>query len=165
MYWYLVHTKPRQELRALQNLEQQGYPCYLPVLPAEKIRQGVLKVMDDPLFPRYLFIQLGQSESARSWAPIRSTKGVSGLVRFGVELAKAGEPLIEFLREQEKSRKEDPERLFVAGERVRLTEGAFAGVEGVFQMTDGNNRVRVLIELLSTTVAVRVVPATLRKTG
>lgn len=56
MHWYLVHTKPRQEKCALENLHRQGYQCYLPTLPSEKLRQGLLTVADEPLFPRYLFI-------------------------------------------------------------------------------------------------------------
>ncbi len=28
--WYLVHTKPRQEQVALENLQNQAYPCFLP---------------------------------------------------------------------------------------------------------------------------------------
>ena len=44
MHWYLVHTKPRQEGLALENLERQGYECYLPTLPSEKLRQGVVTV-------------------------------------------------------------------------------------------------------------------------
>ena len=65
MHWYLVHTKPRQEKCALENLQRQGFHCYLPTLPSEKIRQGVLMVADEPLFPRYLFIRLGQGDLDR----------------------------------------------------------------------------------------------------
>lgn len=162
MHWYLVHTKPRQEKYALQNLEQQGYQCYLPTLPSERLCQGSLTVADEPLFPRYLFIRLGRGDSAKSWSPIRSTKGVSRLVCFGIEPAKVEDGLIEFLREQEAAMRE-PERLFKSGERVQLTEGAFAGIEGVYQMADSERRVMVLIELLSKPVAVRVTPASLRK--
>ena len=63
--WYLVPTKPRQEKTALINLELQGYECYLPMLSAEKLRQRVLSVIDEPLFPRYLFIRLDK-RSVRS---------------------------------------------------------------------------------------------------
>ena len=56
-----------------------------------------------------------------------------------------------------------PERLFKPGERVRLTEAPFAGIEGIYQMADGERRVMVLIEILSKPVAVRVTPASLRK--
>jgi transcriptional antiterminator RfaH len=163
MHWYLVHAKPRQEKCALENLERQGYHCYLPTLPSEKLRQGVLTVSDEPLFPRYLFIRLGQDNSAKSWAPIRSTKGVSRLVSFGVEPAKVCDGLIELLRKQESSVQAEPERLFKRGERVRLTETPFAGIEGVYQMADGERRVMVLIEFMSKPVAVRVSPAVLRK--
>lgn len=165
MHWYLVHTKPRQEQCALGNLERQGYQCYLPTLPSEKLRQGLLKVSNEPLFPRYLFIRLGHGGAAKSWAPIRSTKGVSRLVSFGVEPAKVEDGLIELLRTQEASVQAEPERLFNTGERVRLTEGAFAGIEGVYQMMDGECRVMVLIEILSKPVIIRVAPGSLSKTN
>ena len=163
MHWYLVHTKPRQEKCALENLQRQGYQCYLPTLPSEKLRQGVLVVTDEPLFPRYLFIRLGQGDSVQSWAPIRSTKGVSRLVSFGVEPAKVTDSLVKALRAQEASVQAEPERLFKPGERVRLTEAPFIGIEGIYQMADGERRVMVLIEILSRPVAVRVAPASLRK--
>jgi transcriptional antiterminator RfaH len=40
-----------------------------------------------------------------------------------------------------------------------------AGIEGIYQMADGERRVMVLIELLSKRVRVRVAPANLRKVG
>jgi transcriptional antiterminator RfaH len=165
MNWYLVHTKPRQEKRSLENLHRQGYQCYLPTLPSEKLRKGLLTVANEPLFPRYLFIRLEQGDSAKSWAPIRSTKGVSRLVSFGIEPARVDDGLIELLRKHEASVQNEPERLFMQGERVRLTEAPFTGIEGIYQMADGESRVMVLIEILSKLVAVRVAPASLRKAG
>ena len=120
---------------------------------------------DEPLFPRYLFIRLGQGDSAPSWTPIRSTKGVSRLVSFGVEPARVADSLVEALRAQEASVQAVPERLFKPGERVRLTEAPFAGIECIYQMAEGERRVMVLIELLSKQVRVRVAPANLRKVG
>jgi len=163
MYWYLLFTKPRQEKSALENLERQGYQCYLPTLPSEKLRQGLLTISEEPLFPRYLFIRLGQGSSAKSWGPIRSTRGVSRLVSFGIEPAQIDDRLIDLLRAQEALVQREPTRLFSPGERVRLTEAPFAGIEGVYQMADGERRVMVLIEILSKPVAVRVAPTGLRK--
>lgn len=165
MYWYLLHTKPRQEKCALENLERQGFHSYLPIIPSERLRQGRLKLEDEPLFPRYLFIRLGTDESARSWAPIRSTKGVSRLVTFGNEPAKVHDGLIEQLRLQEAAARATPERLFTPGERVCLTASPFAGIQGIFQMTDGEQRAMVLIEFLSKPLVVPVAPANLRKLG
>lgn len=165
MHWYLVHTKPRQERCALENLYRQGYECYLPTFPSEKLRQGLLTVSNEPLFPRYLFIRLGQGVSAKSWAPIRSTKGVSRLVSFGVEPARVDDSLIELLRMQEASAHKEPERLFKQGERVHLTEAPFSGLEGIYQLAEGERRVIVLIEMLSKQVRVQLSPASLRKVG
>jgi transcriptional antiterminator RfaH len=165
MHWYLIYTKPRQEKSALQNLEQQGYQCYLPLLPKEKLRQGAVALTDEPLFPRYLFINLAQDFMAKSWSPIRSTKGVSRMVRFGAEPAKIDDTLVDLLKDHEVSMLGEPERLFSPGEPVQLTEGPFAGIEGIYQMADGDRRVMVLIELMSKSVAVPVGLDALRKLG
>jgi transcriptional antiterminator RfaH len=163
MHWYLIHTKPRQELRALENLERQGYECYLPLLPTEKIQQKLVAIVDEPLFPRYLFIRLDSSQSGKSWAPIRSTLGVSKLVTFGMEPAKVDHALIEFLRESEAKISEQPQRLFDVGDRLLVTDGPFAGIEAIYQMSNGEGRVMVLIELLSKPVKVVMAPQSLKK--
>ena len=148
MYWYLVHTKPKQEKYALQHLEQQGYQCYLPTIPFKRLRQGISTMTNVPLFPRYLFIRLGLGSSAKSWAPIRSTKGVNCLVSFGPFPAKVDDSLIERLRNQEIYTKETSNQLFESGEPERVTEGVFAGLQGIYQITDGERRAMVLIELV-----------------
>lgn len=163
MHWYLVYTKPRQEKCALQNLEQQGYECYLPTISRQQRRPGGIAAIEESLFPRYLFIRLGQGGTAKSWAPVRSTKGVSQLVRFGAQPACVADDLIERLREQACIASRTPMPLFERGDRVHVTDGAFAGVEGIFQMTDGDHRVMVLIELLSRSVPMRVHTADLRR--
>jgi transcriptional antiterminator RfaH len=164
MHWYLVHTKPRQENIARENLERQGYECYLPLLRMEKLRQRTLLVTEEALFPRYLFIRLGQDDSAKSWGPIRSTRGVTALVWFGHEPAKVADALIALLKTREAGARENgPEPLFRKGERLRVSEGPFAGIEGIYQMTDGKQRVMVLIELLSKPVALSLSPASVRK--
>lgn len=163
MNWYLVHTKPRQEQCALENLQWQGYECYFPVMLTEKLRLGKISTVQQPLFPRYLFIRLGQGPSAQSWTPIRSTKGVSRLVTFGNMPAKVDDALIALLRGYEESVQAKPDCLFNAGERVRITSGAFINIEGIYQTTDGDQRVMVLIELMSKPIKISVAPSTLQK--
>jgi transcriptional antiterminator RfaH len=162
MAWYLIHSKPRQEFRALENLQAQGFHCYLPLLRVQHLRRKRLQWFDEPLFPRYLFIQLGQAEGPQDWSPIRSTLGVSRLVRFGDEPARVEDGLIAYLRERQ-SRQSEPQPLFKTGERVQLTSGPFAGFEGVFQMSSGEQRALVLIEFLHKPVRVPIAPADLRK--
>lgn len=165
MDWYLVQTKPRQEWRALENLERQRYRCYLPTLTAERIRYGKHCVVVEPMFSRYLFIELDDSGCGLSWSPIRSTKGVSRLVTFGEQAAKVDDALVSALRARAEAEAGQPRRLFLPGELVRLTGGAFQGIEAVYQMDDGEQRAMVLIELLSRPVRVVVPLRQLGKVG
>ncbi len=90
MHWYLVHTKPRQEKCALENLERQGFQCYLPTFSAEKLRRGVIVVADEVLFPRYLFIRLGLGVSTQSWAPMALNVNDIGVIRQMLQQLVAG---------------------------------------------------------------------------
>ena len=163
MHWYLIHTKPRQEKIALENLQQQGYTCYLPLLNVEKIRRGKLAVVLEALFPRYLFIQLDTALSSQSWTPIRSTKGVNRLVAFGGQPAKVDEVLVSVLKRAEENPPERLQKMFAEGDKVQLTHGAFSGLEGIYQIADGESRAMVLIEILNKPVRIAVEPAELRK--
>ena len=162
MRWYLIHTKPREEKRARENLERQGYTVYLPLFSAEKLRRGRLHLVQEPLFPRYLFIRLGEGLDAQSWAPIRSTLGVRRLVAFGNTPAHIDDALIDHLRAREAAQGE-PARRFSSGEHVRIGQGPFAGLEAVFQMPDGQERAWVLIELLGQTTRLHTPVAGLKK--
>ena len=163
MHWYVIHTKPRQEQRALFNLAQQGYNGYLPLLATEKLRLGALTLVQEPLFARYLFVRLDTSHSGPGWGPIRSTLGVSRLVSFGTEPARVGTDLIDALRCHSERRQEQPERLFNQGDRVQIKDGPFAGLEAIYQMTDGERRAMVLIQIMSRPSQLTIAPASLRK--
>lgn len=75
--WYLLKTRPRQEQRAWENLEIQGFDAYCPVV---KVRtKGLLK--EEMLFPGYVFLYLDFKDLDR-YHKIRSTRGVSEIVYF-----------------------------------------------------------------------------------
>ena len=97
MHWYAIHSKPRQEERALENLERQGFETWLPMLTVEKVRRGKLAKVVEPMFSRYLFIRLDTEQT--NWSPIRSTLGVSKLVSFGNRPAVIEDALIQALRQ------------------------------------------------------------------
>lgn len=161
--WHLVYTKPQQEEVALQNLERQGYECYLPRLRVERLRRRKLEAVVEPLFPRYLFVRLDGSGQGRSWAPIRSTLGVQQLIYFGGHPAQADEALIDQLRRREA--KAPAAQLFRSGDAVTITEGPFAGLEVVYQIADGAERAFVLLQLLHKPVRLQVEVAALGRRG
>lgn len=155
--WYLVQSKPRNEARALENLLRQGYETYLPLIEVERLQRGKLFKRMEPLFPRYLFLHL--EEGNDNWGPIRSTLGVAGLVRFGLAYATVPDPVIEAIRSRTQ---EIREALFAAGDSIQIVSGPLVGLEGVFEIADGEQRSFVLLEFMQKQQRVSVATTDLR---
>lgn len=164
MHWFVVHTKPRQETRALNNLELQGYNCFLPTIPKKKVLKSSVEIIQEPLFPRYLFISLDISLQGKSWSPIRSTFGVSKLITFGADPLRVDPELIESLQNCHEVFQKAPSP-YKPGDLVQMKEGAFAGLDLIYQMDDGESRALVLIELLHKPTKISVSLTDLRRSA
>ncbi len=156
--WYLVFTKPRQEKRAGDNLERQGFQAFLPMMKKEVFRQNALNKIEEPLFKRYFFVQF--DEKCSPWHKIRNTLGVTELVRFGNELATIPDEMIDALKTFEVSTSE----IFNKGEVLKVTDGPFKDLEVIYQLKDGNRRAIVLIEMLNKTQKIAIDLKDLKKT-
>ncbi|HLV77245.1 MAG TPA: transcription/translation regulatory transformer protein RfaH [Marinobacter sp.] len=143
--WYLVQCKPRQEIRAEENLRNQFFSCYCPLHTVEKIRQGKRVVTQQPLFPGYLFINLCRLSD--SWHSIRSTRGVLRLITFANEPLPVPDVIIDDL--QARLSKAGNKPLFETGSPVTLIEGPFKDLNAVFCKADGEERAIVLLDLLN----------------
>lgn len=152
--WYLVYTKPRQEQVALVNLERQNYITYLPYVAVNKRVSGVKQQAFAPMFPRYLFIQL--SEKHDDWGPIRSTRGVAGLVRFGSSAAKVPAQLVEIIRQRESNAAQVVEPDFGVGDTVRIAEGIMQGYEGIIAEKNNKRRVTLLLNIIGQVAQIEV---------
>jgi transcriptional antiterminator RfaH len=158
--WYLIHCKPREERRALENLERQHFECFFPVRSRERRREGKLYKATDPLFPGYLFIHLNRLQD--NWYPIRSTRGVNGIVRFSEYPLPVRDDLIEGI----KIRLSDSpvqEPYLRPGDNVRITEGAFSQLEAIFLSNDGDQRVILLLNILQSEQALSFPLTSVRK--
>jgi len=111
----------------------------------EKIRHGKRVILDEPLFPGYLFINL--CEYTQSWHSIRSTRGVLRLVTFANQAVPVASAIIDGIQSRlnycAKSRS-----LFSAGEPVAVTEGPFRDLEAIFSSVDGEERAIILLNLM-----------------
>jgi transcriptional antiterminator RfaH len=156
--WYLIHSKPHQERIARDQLERQGYETYLPFASVRRRRKGRSIRVIDPMFPRYLFIHL--SNDTDDWRPIRSTIGVSTLVRFGNMPAQIPDRLIAELhmREDADGIQMLPDPEYRKGDRLRIAEGPLEGYEGIFQSQTGKERVLLLLEIAHQSVKIEIKP-------
>ena len=141
--WHVVHTKPRSEARALENLVRLGFEVYLPMITLQKVRRAKLANITEPMFSRYLFLRA--TPNMQDLSVVRSTMGVSQLVRFGQVAAKVPHAWVEAMRAQPLL----SESLFKSGDKVVLAEGMLKGLEAIYVQPDGELRAMVLIDLLS----------------
>ncbi|WP_434212117.1 transcription termination/antitermination NusG family protein [[Pseudomonas] boreopolis] len=157
--WHLVLTRPRQERVAMAQLERQGYEVWLPMARDRAGNLDSARVV--PLFPRYLFVNV-DSETDNT-APIRSTIGCCGLVRFGMTLAmlpaQAAEAIRQRCDDQGCVRTGDD---WAPGSRLKVLDGPFAGFEAVFQARSASERVSVLLHWLGVTRPVQMSAGSLK---
>jgi transcriptional antiterminator RfaH len=147
--WHLVFTKASGENTAKLNLERQGYQVYLPRMCRKVLKRGAWRETISALFPRYLFVQL--NAAMQSLAPIRSTLGVTQVVRFGSEYLPVPPAIIADLINREDQRglhRLSFGSVFKPGAAVRVISGVLGGMEGIFEREDANDRVTILLSLL-----------------
>mgnify|MGYP001814427725 CR=1 FL=1 len=146
--WYTVYTKPRQEKVALENLQRQHYEVYLPLIRVRKLIRKRWQEVIEPLFPRYLFVHVDIDEEHT--APIRSTRGVAGLVKFGNRAVPISDQIIDYFLTSADDSGVIPFRdpAIRPGDKVTVTTGPLHGVEAIYDADTGEDRAMILIEVL-----------------
>lgn len=148
-HWYLVHTKPRKEKVAEENLQRQNFEVYLPLIQGLRRRRGHWTEVIEPLFPRYLFVHLRFGYD--NVYPIRYTMGVDRLVRFGEEPTVVPDQIVDSLRhsaDRNTGLHYPNGPLFKPGDTVVIDEGPMAGLRAIFLAETGQQRVSILLEML-----------------
>ncbi len=152
--WIAVNTHPHREHIALENLMNQGFDVYCPMVERQVRHARRTRDVRRPLFPGYLFARI---DLAGRWRPILSTYGVRTLVRFGDQLSFVEDGLIDGL----KAREVDgvivkPTEPFRPGQQVRMQGGPFDGLVATIIELDEKDRLVVLMDLLNQSVKVTV---------
>ena len=150
--WHLLFTKPQQEKLALTNLMNQGYEAYLPKISKEKISHGKKVAINEPMFPRYLFVRLNDN-GLQNWSPIRSTKGVSYLVNFRSYFATLDDEIINHLKQN--ITKKLTVNAFSEGDKVEIMDGPFKGLEAIFRTYNGEERAIILLDFMTKKIDIK----------
>ena len=155
--WFLIYTKPRQEERAKENLENQGFETFLPMIAYEKIKQPKLYSLK-PMFPRYLFTKFNVEKN--NWVRIKSTRGVSHVITFGDKLREVPDSVVDFLKtkvdDNNVIKLKVTRPVFQKGDKLVINKGVFQGKEANFLSTTGKERVRILLKLMNELIITEV---------
>ena len=145
--WFVVHSRPKLEFFARENLELQGYRCFIPTVVKTTRHARQMRTRRTPFFPRYLFTIFDPEHDP--WRPITGTRGVSSLVMSDGRPKPVPAGVVEAIiaTTDETGQLCFDEEMKVGGE-VRLLTGPFSGVIGTLVRLGARDRVAVLLDLL-----------------
>ena len=155
--WYAVHAHRRAEHKASRHLSRQGFRTYLPRYLVQRSHARRRDWVERPLFPRYLFVHLDLEQDR--WRAVYSTVGVRTLLSVGERPIVVPTEVVEEIRAREDSRgfvSLNSGRTFRRGDRVRVIEGPFLDLAGLFECRNDDERVIILLKLLGRQVKVSV---------
>jgi transcriptional antiterminator RfaH len=152
--WFVAHTQPQAEMRAVLNLERQGFATYLPRYLKRRRHARKVETVPMPVFPRYVFVSIDLAQ--QRWLSIRSTVGVSRLVGHGDSPLSVPNGVVEAMMR----RHDEAGYLRLAasglnvGDKVRVLGGAFEETLGLFEGITDEQRVTILLDMLGRKVRV-----------
>ena len=154
--WVVVQTQSRAEAKAKRHLVNQGFLTYMPVYLRRVRHARRTELVLRPLFPGYLFVQV--DKELQRWRSINGTVGVRQILTDGHAPRFVPERIIEEIvaRQDDAGVVQLVNTPFSRGQPVRLMDGAFAEVPGLFQEMRDENRAVLLISLLGRKVRVNV---------
>jgi transcriptional antiterminator RfaH len=152
--WFLVHTLPHGERKAVMHLAAQGFRTFLPQIRKTVRHARRLRTVSTPLFPRYLFVILNLERDR--WLSVRSTVGVSSLVSCDGRPTAVPVGIVESLIRLSEGEVVRLDATLVQGQSVRILCGPFADFVGTLERLDDAGRVRVLLNMMGTVVPMSI---------
>lgn len=134
--WYAVYTKPRWEKKVASLLEEKGIEYYCPLNKVVKQWSDRKKVVLEPLFKSYVFVQV---EEKQKWELMK----INGIVNYVYYLGKPAkirnseiETVKKFLNEFESV--DVAENNALVNARVKIKHGVLMNYQGILLEVSGN---------------------------
>jgi transcription antitermination factor NusG len=153
--WFAVRTQSRHEKTANRQLEFAGFETLLPLYSEERKWSDRKKTVNLPFFPGYIFVRLGDFPSYR--VKVLRTPGVIDFVGKGGESGQIAEEEINNIRlllsEGVFCR---PHPYLAVGQRVRIRDGALAGIEGILTRVNNDHSLILTLDLIQRSLSVKI---------
>jgi transcription antitermination factor NusG len=151
--WFALVVKPRFDKAVARALEMKGYETLLPLYRKYHNYGGRLKSSELPLFPGYVCCRF----DVHSRLPILTTPGVVHVLGAGNMPLPVSDVEITSLQTAIGAQLPIKPIAFVSdGERVRISSGALAGVEGIVLKSKPSLRLVLSVTLLQRSVLLEI---------
>ena len=153
--WFALGVKPRFDKAVARTLESKGFETLLPLYKKRHRYAARSKVSELPLFPGYVFCRF----NVLTRLPILTTPGVTQILGTGNTPIPLSENEIVSLQTAIKADLPlQPFPFLQLGQRVRIEEGALAGVVGIVIRCKQSLRLILSVTLLQRSVLLEIDP-------
>ena len=162
--WYVVHCYSGMETRVKRNLEHRIESMgmedrvFAVVVPTEEqieLKDGERRVVERRVFPGYILVQMILDDE--SWSAVRNTPGVTGFVGIGNRPTPLSSAEVDHIMSRIEASQPRVQVDFKPGDKVRITEGAFADFHGTVEEIDiERGKVRILVSIFGRETPVEV---------
>jgi transcription antitermination factor NusG len=144
--WFAIYTAPRHEKRVAAHLESRAVDCFLPLYhTVRRWKNGSRVPLTLPLFPSYVFVRISQSERIR----VLQVPGIVSIVGSASKPTAIPPYEIELLREQiDHLGNIEPHPYLAIGDRVRITAGPLAGLQGILLRKKNELRIVITVQAI-----------------
>ena len=162
--WFAVWTRNQYEPRVSDRLRSKRFEVFLPCVRVPSRRRDRRVVLDQPLFPGYLFLRFAPSRAG--YISVVSIDGVVRVLGDGWEtLQPVPDEQVEAVRRLVTSAEGARAVPWIrVGDRVRIAHGPLAGLEGLVRdRCRGRATFVVNVDLLQRSVGVELEAALLER--
>ena len=149
--WHVLHTLSRQEKSLSRDLRARDIPHYLPLVRQVRFYGKRKAVIEEPLFPGYVFL-LGSLDEA--YAADR-TQRVANIIKV-VDQDRIDWELRNLQLALGRNATLNPFPHLRKGLRVHIRSGPFQGIEGLIEDRTRNDRVLLQVDVLGRAVGLEV---------
>jgi transcriptional antiterminator RfaH len=159
--WFVLQFKANSHHQAAKNLSQQGYETFLPLHDTTSRKTSRFVSSTKPLFPGYMFISFDRSEA--EWHKINNTYGVSRLITFNSTLKSIPTTFVDnLIMRYDFSGKLLPIQKLKKGDQVKILRGPFANFIATVEKYETDQRIWILMDLMSQKTKIQTPLDTLR---
>jgi transcription elongation factor/antiterminator RfaH len=153
MNWYALYLRSRYEQKTYAELTKKRIECFLPLIEVTRIWSDRKKKIIEPLFHGYLFIRTDLNNKI----DILQTSGVVRLVGIGDKPSPIPDQQINWIRILTEHPDTIQRETYInVGQKVRISSGMFAGLEGFVKKEKSAHKIVVTIESIKQSVSLEI---------
>ena len=151
--WYAVYTCGRHEKKVAAQLAEKEAVCFLPLRQVLSRWKDRHKLVEFPLFPGYVFVNICLKEKLR----VLNTDGVVSMVGFNSQPCPIPDEQIQAIMIfMEEKLQYDSYPYLAEGRRVEIKYGPLKGLQGILVRKKNKFKFVISVDLIQKSVAMEI---------